>query len=81
MNDPIVTLLGNWASELGTYSVLLRLALSVTLGALDANVDVNRLALDGSGLTLPKGIRVRLRRDGDNLVLRMTKAGFMLIVK
>lgn len=34
MNDPIVILLGNWASELGTYSVLLRLALSVTFGAL-----------------------------------------------
>ncbi len=34
MNDPIVALLGNWASELGTYSVLLRLVLSATLGAL-----------------------------------------------
>ncbi len=34
MNDPIVTILGSWASELGTYSVLLRLVLSVTLGAL-----------------------------------------------
>ena len=54
---------------------------SVTLGALDANVDVKNLVLDESGLTLPKGIHVHLGRDGDNLVLRMTKSGFMFIVK
>lgn len=28
-----------------------------------------------------EGMRARLRRDGDNLVLRMTKTGFTFIVK
>lgn len=34
MNDPIVALLGEWAAELGTYSVLLRLGVSALFGAL-----------------------------------------------
>ena len=54
---------------------------SVTLGTLDENVDVNSLVFDGSGLTLPRGLLALLKRDGDNLVLRMEKPGFTLIVK
>ena len=54
---------------------------SVTLGTLDANVDVKRLVLDVSGSTLPRGFLALLKRDGDNLVLRMEKPGFTLIVK
>lgn len=34
MNDPIVTLLGTWAAEINLYSVLLRIGLSFSMGAL-----------------------------------------------
>lgn len=54
---------------------------SVTLGTLDENVDVKRLVLDASGLTLPRGLLANLKRDGDNLILRIDKPGFILTVK
>lgn len=34
MNDPIATLLGNWAIELNIYSILLRVAISVVFAAI-----------------------------------------------
>ena len=81
--DPAYAIAGDGAATVkvaGDFSAMSAGA-SVTLGALDANVDVTSLVLDVSGLTLPKGMRARLRRDGDNLVLRITKSGFTLIVK
>ena len=81
--DPAYTIACDGAATVkvvGDFSAMSAGA-SVTLGALDANVDVKNLVLDVSGSTLPKGMRARLRRDGDNLVLRITKSGFTLIVK
>ena len=61
----------------GTYSA----ATVVTLGKLATNANVKNLTLDPVGITFPKGFDARLKRLGDNLVLRVDKLGGVIILR
>ena len=61
----------------GSYSA----ATVVPLGKLATNANVKNLMLDPVGITLPKGFDARLKRSGDNLVLRIDKLGGVIIFR
>ena len=61
----------------GSYSA----ATVVPLGKLAPAANVKRLALDLSGITVPLGYEARLKRSGDNLVLRIDKLGGVIIFR
>ena len=61
----------------GTYTT----PQTVPLGRLAATANVNRLALDPAGITIPQGYRAFLKRSGDNLALRIDKLGATLIIR
>ena len=61
----------------GSYSAVT----VVQLGKLAPAADVRRLTLDPAGITFPKGFDARLKRSGDNLVLRVDKLGGTIIIR
>jgi hypothetical protein len=61
----------------GSYSTVT----VVPLGKLAPTANVKNLTLDPAGITLPKGYDARLKRSGDNLVLRVDKLGGIIIFR
>ena len=61
----------------GTYSGVT----IVPLGRLATTANVKRLTLDPAGITFPRGFDARLKRSGDNLVLRIDKLGGIIIFR
>ena len=53
----------------------------MTLGRLAPAANVKRLSLDMEGITIPRGFDARLKRSGDNLVLRVDKLGATFIIR